>query len=144
MILFIGKKKGSDNSASFGMNEDEDSGIQMIFSDNDHPEFDYDVLSCSHNGLNEDCDIQTKSSSQTESICLLQSLGKIVWNNLRAEDNIDEFLTEASSSPSAWSKVSQNVLRTVMRTCCEAYKQTDVLQFHCKHDLDRIWTHVQS
>ena len=110
MILFIRKKKGSDNSASFGMNEDGDSGIQMIFSDNDHPEFDYDVLSCSHKGLNEDCDIQTKSSSQTESICLLQSSGKIVLNNLRAEDNIDEFLTVASSSPSAWSKVSQNVL----------------------------------
>ena len=96
MILFIGKKKGSDNSASFGMNEDEDSGIQMIFSDIDHSEFDYDVLSCSHNGLNEDCGIRTKSSSQTEPICLLQSSGKIVLNNLRAEDNIDEFLIEAS------------------------------------------------
>ena len=83
MILFVGKKKGSDNSASFGMNEDEDSGIQMIFSENDPPNFDYDILSCSCNGLNEDCDIQTKSSSQTESICLLQSSGKIVMNNLR-------------------------------------------------------------
>ena len=118
------------------MNEDEDSGIQMLFSENDPPNFDYDVLSCSHNGLNEDCGIRTKSSSQTEPICLLQSSGKIVLNNLRAEDNIDEFLIEASSSLTAWNKVSQTVVQTVMPSCWEAYKQTDVLQFCCKHDLD--------
>ncbi|RVW47142.1 Methyl-CpG-binding domain-containing protein 9 [Vitis vinifera] len=78
-----------------------------------------------------------KSSSQTESNCrLLQSSGKLVLSNLRVEDNIGEFLVEASSSSSAWSKVSQ----TVVHACCEAYKQTGVLQFCCKHDLDQIWT----
>uniref|UniRef100_F6HPN6 PHD-type domain-containing protein n=1 Tax=Vitis vinifera TaxID=29760 RepID=F6HPN6_VITVI len=133
----VKNKVGSDNSASFGMDDDDDSSIQMIFSENDPPNLDYDVLSCSQNGLNEDCDVQTKSSSQTESNCrLLQSSGKLVLSNLRVEDNIGEFLVEASSSSSAWSKVSQ----TVVHACCEAYKQTGVLQFCCKHDLDQIWT----
>ena len=76
-------KVGSDNSASFDTDDDEDSSIQMIFSENDPPNIDYDVLSCSQNGLNEDCDVQTKSSPQTESDCLLQSSGKLVLSNLR-------------------------------------------------------------
>ena len=130
----VKNKVGSDNSASFGMDDDDDSSIQMIFSENDPPNIDYDVLSCSQNGLNEDCDVQTKSSPQTESDCLLQSSGKLVLSNLRVGDNIGEFLVEASSSSSAWSKISQ----TVVHACCEAYRQKGVLQFCCKHDRDRI------
>ncbi|KAJ9708975.1 hypothetical protein PVL29_000794 [Vitis rotundifolia] len=132
----VKNKVGGDNSTSFGMDDDEDSGIQMIFSENDLPNLDYDVLSCSQNGLNEDCDGQTKSSSQTESNCLLQSSEKLVLSNLKVEDNIGEFLVEASSSSSTWNKISQ----TLVHACCEAYKQTGVLQFCCKHDLNRIWT----
>ena len=36
----MGKKKGNGNSASFGTNENEDSDFQMIFSENDPPNFD--------------------------------------------------------------------------------------------------------
>ena len=132
----VRNKVGSDNAATFSMDDDEDCSIQMIISENDPPNFDYDVLSCSRNGSNEDCDVQTKSSSQTEPNCLLQNSGNLVLSNLRVQDKIGEFLVEASSSSSAWSKVS----RHVVHACYEAYKQTGVLQFCCKHDLDQIWT----
>ncbi|KAJ9693109.1 hypothetical protein PVL29_012021 [Vitis rotundifolia] len=99
-----------DNSASFGSNDDENPSIQMIFSENDPPNLDYDALSCSQNGLNEDCDVQTKSSPQTGSDCLLQNSGKLVLSNLRVEDYSDKFPVETSSSFSAWSKVSQTVV----------------------------------
>lgn len=132
----VTNKLGSDSAATFGMDDDEDCSIQMIFAENDPPNFDYDVLSCSQNGSNEDCDVQTKSRSQSVSNCILQSSGNLVLSNVRVQDDIGEFLVEASSSSSAWSMVSQRVVHA----CYEAYKQTGIIHFCCKHDLDRIWT----
>lgn len=130
----IKNKVGSDNSASFGMADDEDSSIQMIISENDPPNLDYDNLSCPRNGLDGDCYVQTKCTSQIEFSCLKKSSGKLVSSNLTMEDNIGGFLVEASSSSSAWSKVSQ----TVVHACYEAYKQKGILQFCCKHNLDLV------
>ncbi|KAL7241003.1 hypothetical protein ACSBR2_006598 [Camellia fascicularis] len=106
-------KVGSDDSASFGMDDDENLSIQMMLTEDSPPNL-------------EDVDFQKAYSSTT------QRFLSIITDDLGQGDCIGEFLVEGRSSPMVW----EMAFRTLMHAFHKVLKQTGAIQFCCKHDVN--------
>ncbi|KAE8023446.1 hypothetical protein FH972_009137 [Carpinus fangiana] len=126
----------SDDSAAFGLIDDEDTDIQMIFLDHCPPQLDHNMLSESGKNSNEVCNFQTMNNLQSESNCLTQSPKKCTVDNSEVIDNIGEFFVEGRSSISVWRRVSQ----ILADACRNMYKQTGLCKFRCKDDFHGMWS----
>ncbi|CAK9137780.1 unnamed protein product [Ilex paraguariensis] len=127
-------KEWKDDSAIFGMVDDDNTAIELMLTEHNPPHLDDDISLCSMERGNEDFDFQEADRLTTDADFLSRSSGNINLDNPGLGDSIGKYLVEGRSPSSAWEMISQ----TFLNACRESYKQRGVLQFCCKHDVNRM------